>query len=121
MAARGAAFVVLPDHFVSAAPHEQSSARIACTHSYDSEMIRSSCAHAACCSARRFSSSCALTLAASIFIAVARFECCERSFCEKALMPVGVCVSRTADSVAEEKGFPETAAAVKEFAAAHAG
>ena len=28
---------------------------------------------------------------------------------------------RTADSVAEEKGFPETAAAVKEFAAAHAG
>eukprot|EP01045_Picozoa_sp_COSAG04_P021888 COSAG04_NODE_2396_length_4211_cov_95.846060_6_plen_229_part_00 len=27
---------------------------------------------------------------------------------------------RTADSVADEKGFPETAAAVKEFAAAHA-
>ena len=27
---------------------------------------------------------------------------------------------RTADSVADEKGFPETAAAVKEFAAANA-
>ena len=50
-------------------------------------------------SSLRFSASCASIRAARIRIADARFWCCERSFWQLTLMPVGLCVMRTALSV----------------------